>query len=93
MTEMLTSGLTLEQIIKNIAEDARILEEIPVEYKCNCSKDKFSRGILSLGYEEVKDMIDTFEKDIETTCHFCGEKYYFSKEELIEILSHTKKVN
>ena len=93
MTEMLTSGLSLEQIIKNIAEDARILEEIPVEYKCNCSKDKFSRGILSLGYEEVKDMIDTFEKDIETTCHFCGEKYYFSKEELVEILSHTKKVN
>lgn len=93
MSEMLTSGLTLEQIIKNIASDARILEEVPVEYRCNCSKDKFSRGILSLGYDEVKEMVDTFEEDIETTCHFCGEKYYFSKEELIEILSHTKKVN
>lgn len=92
MSEMLSSGLDLEQIIFNVADDARILETIPVEYHCNCSKDKFSRGILSLGYDEVKEMIDDEDEQVETICHFCGEKYYFSKDELREILKLTKKV-
>ena len=89
---MLSSGYTPEDIIYNIAEDVEIVDTVDVEFRCNCSKERFARGIMSLGSDELLDMIND-NKEIETTCHFCGEKYYFSKEELIEILSHTKKVN
>ena len=41
---------------------------------------------------ERKEMIDDEDEQVETICHFCGEKYYFSKEELREILKLTKKV-
>lgn len=86
ITEMLDAGLTPEEIVKNIANDAEIIETVPVIYQCNCSKEKFARGIISLGSEEIEDMIKSPREQTETICHFCGNKYYFSKDELKELL-------
>ncbi len=81
LSEMLASGYSLYDILHNIDKDALILEETPVEYKCNCSKDRFAKGILSLGSKEIKDIID---KDgfADTVCHFCSNKYHFDKSDL-----------
>ena len=48
ISEMLSSGFSPVDIINNLAKDAQILSETKVEFKCNCSKEKFARGILSL---------------------------------------------
>ena len=87
---MLSSGYTPVDMIYNIVEDVEILEEIPLEFYCNCSKERFARGILSLGANEIKEMIDE-DKTQETTCHFCGSKYYFTKEDLEEIYKLAKE--
>lgn len=84
VSEMLSSGYTPEDIIYNIAEDVEIIETVDVEFRCNCSKDRFARGIMSLGKDELLDMIKD-DKEIETTCHFCGNTYNFSIEELNEL--------
>ena len=86
---MLASGLTLEEIIKNIDSEAEILETIPVEFKCNCSKERFASGIMSLGKAEIAQMIEE-DGHAETVCHFCGNKFYFDKDEL-EILKEKAK--
>lgn len=91
MSEMLNSGLTPEEIVHNITDTARIIETIDVEFTCNCSKERFEKGILSLGYEEIKAMIDE-DGEADTVCHFCGDHYYFSKEELEQIALDAKNI-
>ena len=90
VSEMLSSGYTVEDMIYNIAEDVQILEKIPLNFRCNCSKERFARGILSLGAIEIKEMIDE-NKTQETTCHFCGNKYYFTKEDLDDLYKIAKE--
>lgn len=89
MSDMLNAGLTPEEIIHNIASDAKILETMAVSFTCNCSKERFEKGILSLGYEEIQAMIDEDGK-ADTVCHFCGEHYHFSKEELESLAEEAK---
>lgn len=81
VSEMLSSGYTPEDIIYNIADDVEILTKTPVEFKCNCSKDRFARGLISLGDLELKEMVDENITQ-EATCHFCGNHYLFTHEEL-----------
>lgn len=92
VTEMLSSGFTPQDIIYNICEDVEILDTTFVEFQCGCSKERFARGILSLGKDEIEEMINE-NKTQETVCHFCGEKYYFSQEELKDLLNTLEKEN
>ena len=89
MSELLNSGYSLEDICKNLASDFKLLAKTEVEFQCNCSKDKFARGLISLGKKEVQEILDT-DGSADTVCHFCNEHYYFSKEDLEDILTKTK---
>lgn len=90
ISEMLSSGFTPIDIVNNLAKDAVILDQMNVYFHCNCSKERFARGILSLGSKEIKDIIDEDEK-ADTVCHFCGEKYHFDKDELIDLYNEAKE--
>ena len=90
ISKMLENELTLEEIAKKITgdENIKILEEekIPI-YKCNCSKENMEKGLMSIGKEQLEEIIQEDEK-AEIKCQFCNKKYEFSKEELIKILKH-----
>lgn len=90
LSQMLDENMSLLDIAKDLTgdENAKVIEEniVPV-YECDCSKEKIEKGIISLGKEELEDIIKTEEK-IETVCHFCNEKYVFTKEELGNILKN-----
>lgn len=90
VSEMLSSGYTPEDIIFNIADDVEILTKTPVNFRCNCSKDRFARGIISLGACELKEMIDENITQ-EATCHFCGNTYVFTNEELRSMYDNLAK--
>lgn len=88
MSTLLSSGKTPEDIISLIAgNDVKILETMPVNFKCNCSRERFENGLISLGKDEIKEMIET-DGAAHTVCHFCGNEYNFDKNDLINIL-HT----
>ena len=89
MTELLSSGYTLEDICKNLADDFKLLAKQDVEFRCNCSKEKFERGLISLGKHEIEDILST-DGQADTVCHFCNEHYFFSKEDLEDILNKAK---
>lgn len=59
--------------------------ERPLQFSCNCSHERFSRGLLALGPDELRDMIQE-DGEAELTCHFCSEHYHFSGEALQELL-------
>ena len=96
ITELLSGGLSLEDIAKLIYDDMsteddtpieeyQVLEEETIQYNCNCNKDKFYRGLLTLGKEELTKIFKEEEK-LEVECHFCKKKYDFTEDDFKEIL-------
>ena len=63
-----------------------MVEELPVEFYCDCSKEKFARAIITLGKEEIEDMIFQ-DHGAEAVCQFCENKYQYSEEDLVELLA------
>lgn len=88
ISKMLEQNMTLEDIAKKVTQDEniKVLEEniIPV-YECNCSKEKFEKGIISLGKKEIESIIKE-QGNAEVKCQFCNKKYEFTKEELEKII-------
>ena len=88
VTDMLEKGMTPEDILRYILGDmdVEILETIPTEYKCNCSRERVSRAIASIGKKDLQEMIDE-GKPIEVNCQFCGSHYNFDTEQLKELIT------
>ncbi len=87
VTTLLHEGLTPEGILQKILGDFSLNlaeEKIPVRFYCNCSKERVSKALISLGKKELKQMIEDREP-IEVNCHFCNTSYAFSPAEMQEM--------
>lgn len=73
-------------IFKGIDEEFKpiVLEERECIYECDCSKERFEKALLATGKKSLDELSDSKE-DIETVCHFCGKKYYFTPEDIKKI--------
>ncbi|WP_422124138.1 Hsp33 family molecular chaperone HslO [Planococcus sp. X10-3] len=91
ISKMINEGMTPEDILHEVLgkENVKILAEMPVTFNCQCSRERLTNVITSLGTEEIADMIETDGK-AEAECHFCNEKYHFSKENLENLLEQAK---
>jgi molecular chaperone Hsp33 len=87
VTHMLEEGMTPEQILEHILGDfgLEILDTVPARFYCNCSKERVSKAVMSIGQKDLQEMIND-NKPIEVNCHFCNSHYTFSVEELQEML-------
>ena len=86
VTSMLDQGLTPEDILNTVLEpfDLVFNETIPLSWRCDCSKERVEKALISLGKGELATMAADGEP-IEVACHFCGKKYNFTVEVLIRI--------
>ena len=87
VTGMLEEGLDAEGILYRLLEglDPEILETDELHYRCNCSRDRMAKALISLGETELQSLIDEGEP-AELNCQFCGNSYTFSIEDLKEML-------
>ncbi|MEO1295952.1 MAG: Hsp33 family molecular chaperone HslO [Cyanobacteria bacterium J06636_16] len=89
-TPKLRSNQTLPDIFESLVGDLslEILPDAQIEpcFHCPCSYERMLGALKMLGVDELQDMI---EKDdgAEATCHFCGEIYHTSSEELAQLIS------
>lgn len=93
VTTLLDEGMTPEMLLEHILGefgDLEIMETYPARFYCNCSKERVTKAIISIGKKDIKEMIDDGE-EIEVNCHFCNTHYKFSVEELKEIYKESKK--
>lgn len=86
ITTLLDEGSTPEMILDHILGEfgLEIMEKVPAQFACNCTKDRVEKALISIGKEELNEMIDE-GKSIEVNCHFCNTHYNFSVEELKDI--------
>nr|WP_263323922.1 Hsp33 family molecular chaperone HslO [Neobacillus sp. Marseille-Q6967] len=91
ISQLVKQGLTPEEILEELfgKEQVNILEKMPVQFKCVCSKERFADAIIGLGTKEIEDMIIE-DGQAEAHCHFCNEKYLFTKEELEDLKTQAK---
>ncbi len=88
VTTLLSEGHTPESILNLLLGDFGVhseKEQLPVQFFCNCSKERMERGLISLGKKEISDIVQDGE-DIELNCHFCNSNYVFTVDELQALL-------
>ncbi|MBK4205325.1 redox-regulated molecular chaperone HslO [Bacillus spizizenii] len=91
ISKLIQKGLTPEEILEEVlGEKPEILDTMPVKFHCPCSKERFETAILGLGKKEIQDMIEE-DGQAEAVCHFCNEKYLFTKEELEGLRDQTTR--
>jgi molecular chaperone Hsp33 len=92
ITELLDKKMTPEMILEDLLGEfgMEILETSPTEFKCNCSRERVEKAVISVGKKDITEMIED-NKPIEVNCHFCSEHYMFSVDELQVLLSKASK--
>lgn len=87
VTQMLTAGMTAEDMAMKVLDGLtpNVLDEFNCAYKCDCSRERVEKALISLGKDELSKMAESDEK-IEVCCHFCDKKYYFDKDDIKEFL-------
>lgn len=73
----------LEQLLVHLQPE--ILGESQPVFKCNCSRERIERMLITLGREEMEDMIAT-QHGAQVDCHFCNKRYEFTEAELQTLL-------
>jgi len=59
-------------------DDVRLFDAEPLCFRCSCSRDRISNMLLSLGTQEVHDIIEE-QGNISIDCEFCNAHYEFDK--------------
>jgi molecular chaperone Hsp33 len=84
VTTLLSEGKTPEDILNMILEgkNLKIVEKAGCRYRCNCSRERMERNIMSLGKKELVSIANE-QHGAEAQCHFCNSKYWFTEQELL----------
>lgn len=87
VADLLHSGKTPEEIIALLFGKMpyKLLEKRPLHFECGCSRARSEQALISLGVEEIKNILAT-EGEAIIDCHFCHEQYNFSREQLENLL-------
>lgn len=87
VTEMISSGKTIEEILQYVFEDMdlKLLDSSVPKYSCDCSREKVEGALISIGRKELEDIYKD-NKDEEIKCQFCGKQYLFTPQDIKDIL-------
>jgi molecular chaperone Hsp33 len=83
LTQLFEKGVTPEDLIEIMLGEIgyTITDKIPMQYYCNCSKDRVEKALLTVGIKELKDIL-LQDKRANLNCHFCNTDYEFTEEDL-----------
>lgn len=86
ISKMIADGATPVMVCNKVLEGfaPNILDISEVEYRCNCSKERVERALISVGRQELAKMAEE-QKVTEVACHFCNKKFCFNSEELLAL--------
>lgn len=87
VSQLVHDGYDAKKIIQAVFAGLHInlYDEVPLKFKCQCSRERVQNMLISLGKEELSSLAD--EGQAEIVCHFCMEKYHFGKPDLKELLT------
>lgn len=92
ISSKLKEGKTVYDILNFMFDDMdmRIIEEKDLKYKCDCSRNKVERALISIGENELKKIIDD-NKEESIVCDYCKVNYIFTNQEIRNLYNFIKK--
>lgn len=92
ITDFISKGMSIEEILEFIFEgmNLKILEEVTPEYKCDCSREKVERALISIGKKDLEELYND-NKTEELKCQFCNKAYNFNHEEIGQLMEQLDK--
>lgn len=89
VSRLFDEGLTNEEIagiaLRDIPFD--VFDEIDVSYRCNCSRDRTTKALITLGKPDLLKLVDEQVAEgkgerLEVTCRFCDKKQYYNRDDI-----------
>ena len=92
VTKLLEKENSLENILKDVlpGKELAFLDTRPVTYRCNCSRERMERNLLSLGLKDLEELARE-QEETELVCHFCEKKYLFKRAEIQDMAEALKR--
>ena len=92
--DLLIQGKNIEDVMTELFADMH-LDILPlskdVKFQCPCSLDRMLAAMKMFGEEDLRSMIAD-DQGAEATCHFCGEVYHATTEQLNDLLADLQVV-
>lgn len=92
VSSLFSQDQSVEQIVESVFSGIPVhfIDKQEVSFKCDCSWERFEQALITLGSDELQEMIDA-DGTIETICHFCNERYSFTVDQLKAVLKELGK--
>ena len=91
VSTMVDKGMTANEIASAVMGELKygIIGGIVPSYKCNCSRSRVERALISIGKKDLESLIE--DNGTEVACHFCDKVYKFTADELKKLADKCKK--
>ena len=91
VTTMLGEGMTPLDMCKEILKgfEVEVLDEMPVGYRCGCSRESLENVIIGMPEDEIRSLPDE-SGFARAHCHFCNKEYKFSPADLEKLIKKKK---
>ena len=94
LSALFDKGLSLEEIASIALTDIPydIFDELDVDYHCNCSRERTTKALISLGKEDCLSLLEEQiaegkSDELEVTCRFCDSKQYYNRQDIEEMFT------
>ena len=74
LMERVLDGLTVNEVYNE-----------PIHFQCRCGRDRFGAVLMTLREEDKQAILE--DEVTELVCHYCNEKYHFTREELQDMFA------
>ncbi|MCX5774687.1 MAG: Hsp33 family molecular chaperone HslO [Fusobacteria bacterium] len=88
VTDYLSQSGSIEKVVEALfegVEEVEFTDTQEIAYECDCSKERFYRGLITLGENDLDEIFLT-QGVAEASCQFCNKKYEYTREDFSEIL-------
>ena len=91
VTALMEQGKTCEDIALMALEglEPNVLDDFKVEYRCDCSRERTERMLISLGRKQLEEIAE--DQVTEVRCNFCAKVYKFTREEILALVEESTK--
>ena len=89
ISTVLSENDDIHDYLNLLFPENEILEERNIEYKCDCSKERFMGSLLTLPKKDLNELSQ--ENNIEIKCEFCNKIYTFDRNDIDLIMSYADR--
>ena len=89
VSRLFDAGASLEEIAQIALRDIpfEVFDELDVEYRCNCSRERTTKALITLGKTDLMKLIDEQVNEgkparLEVNCRFCDKKQYYNRDDI-----------